>query len=131
MARPGRMILISTCAALLVGATIPAQAAPRMGAHRAVNAYDGNWSVVIRTTRGDCPASVRAGVQIFEGRVLGGDAGYQVEGRVAANGAVRVNVSADGQGAGGYGHLSRAIGQGVWKAWSGKCAGQWTAERRG
>jgi hypothetical protein len=125
-----RTIFITSCtASLVVSASLPSQAAHQV-AHRGASPYDGAWSVVIQTTRGNCPAAVRAGVRIFAGQVLPNDPGYSVEGHVAPNGALRVNVSAGGQGASGFGRLSRNTGQGLWRTWSGKCSGQWTAARR-
>lgn len=114
---------------LAASASQPSLAATQI-VHHGATAYDGSWSVVIQTTRGDCPAALRAGVHISAGHLLANDAIYSVEGSVAPGGAVRVNVSAGGQGAGGYGHLSRNSGQGVWRTRSGECSGQWTAERR-
>jgi hypothetical protein len=93
--------------------------------------YDGAWSVVIETTRGNCPAAIRAGVRILGGRLLADDQSYRLNGRVAADGAVRVTVSAAGQSAGGSGRLGRNVGRGLWRTSLGECSGQWTAERRG
>jgi hypothetical protein len=125
-----RTLIATACAALLsANASLPSQAANQL-VRRGASPYDGAWSVVIQTARGDCPGAIRAGVRIFGGRVLSNDPGYSVEGRVAANGALRVNVSAGGQGAGGFGRLWRTAGRGLWRAWSGQCSGQWTAARR-
>jgi hypothetical protein len=93
--------------------------------------YDGAWSVVIETTRGNCPAAIRAGVHILAGRLLADDQSYRLDGRVAANGAVRVTVSAAGQSAGGSGRLRRNVGSGLWRSSSEECSGQWSAQRRG
>ena len=118
----------------------PAPAASSMNkigpaAHRArsragTRSYDGAWSVVIETTRGSCPSAVRASLRISGGLLLADDQSYQLNGRVAPGGAVRVTVSAGGQSAGGSGRLSRAGGRGWWRTRSGECSGQWTAERR-
>jgi len=125
-----RPLFIATCTGLLVvSASLPSQAAHQVS-RRDRSLYDGVWSVVIQTTRGTCPAAIRAGVRILAGQVLPTDQGYSVDGRVATTGAVRVNVSAAGQGAGGFGHLSRNTGQGLWRSLSGECSGQWTAARR-
>jgi len=125
-----RPIIIATFAALLVVSTsLPSQAACHV-THRGSGLYDGAWSIVFQTIQGICPATIRAGVRILAGRVLATDTDYVVEGEVAPTGAVRVNVSAAGQGAGGFGHLSRNTGQGDWRTSSGECSGQWTAERR-
>jgi hypothetical protein len=93
--------------------------------------YDGAWSIVIETTRGNCPAAIRAGVHILAGRLSADDQSYRLNGRVAANGAVRVTVSAAGQSAGGSGRLERNVGRGLWRTSLDECSGQWTAQRRG
>ena len=123
-----RPILIATCAALLLMiASVPSDAA-RKPAGRA--SYDGSWSVVIYTLRGDCGRSYRAALRIYGGRVYPEDASYQASGSVAANGAVRVMVSQGGQSAGGAGRLSGNVGSGWWRMASGQCSGQWTASRQ-
>jgi hypothetical protein len=103
----------------------------RIASRGSARLYDGVWSVVIETTRGNCPAAIRAGVHIFAGRLLADDQSYQLSGHVAANGAVRVTVSAAGQSAGGSGRLGRNVGRGLWRTSLGECSGQWIAERRG
>jgi hypothetical protein len=116
----------------LLGATAiqPSYAAHRSIARRGTSAFDGIWSVVMQTTRGDCPAAVRAGVRILGGRLSAEDQSYELDGRVAPSGAVRVIVSAAGQTGGAFGRLSREAGRGRWRTTSGKCAGEWTAARR-
>lgn len=103
----------------------------RVASRAGARVYDGVWSVVIETSRGNCPAAIRAGVHIFAGRLLADDQSYRLNGRVAGNGAVRVRVSAGGQSAGGSGRLWRNVGRGLWRTSLGECSGQWTAERRG
>jgi hypothetical protein len=126
-----RSIVVVTFAALLgVTASDTSFAAQRSVVHRNASAYDGSWSVLLQTTRGNCPAAVRAGVRILSGRVLTEDQSYALDGRVAPSGAVRVTVSAGGQGGGAYGRLSREAGRGRWRTWSGECSGEWTAARR-
>jgi len=104
--------------------------ARRIRVRRGTRVYDGTWSVVIETTRGNCPAAVRAAVRIIEGRLQADDQSYQVAGRVVPGGVIRVTVSASGQGASGFGRLSRQGGRGRWRTRSGECSGLWTAERR-
>jgi len=130
MSGSARMIASAALAVLLVAmAGAPSQAAHRTTPRRG-SFYDGDWSVLIQTTRGDCPAALRAGVRIRGGRVLAEDSSFQLNGEVAPGGAVRVTVSAAGQTAGGSGRLSRDSGGGLWRTWSGTCSGQWTAGRR-
>jgi hypothetical protein len=126
-----RTIAIITLAALAAAAAgLPSYAAQPGVAPQGTRAFDGTWSVVMQTTRGNCPAAVRASVRILGGRLLAEDQSYGIDGRVAPSGAVRVTVSAAGQGAGGFGHLSRNTGQGLWRTLSGECSGQWAAARR-
>jgi hypothetical protein len=106
------------------------QAAHRNVARHGIGIYNGDWSVLIQTTRGNCPPALRAGVRILSGRILAEDQSYQLNGEVASGGNVRVTVSAGGQSAGGFGRLSRDSGRGLWRTPSGECAGQWNAARR-
>jgi hypothetical protein len=122
MTKAGGFFTAMATAAVLVAA-IPLAA-------RAANNYDGNWSVTIITQAGDCPSSLRYGVRVARGRVYSDDQSYQANGTVAANGATRVTVSEKGQSASGTGRLSGNTGAGRWRTSTGKCAGQWTAERR-
>ena len=122
MRKFGGIFTAAAVAAVLV-ATVPT-AAP------AANRYDGAWSVTIFTQSGNCPSSLRYGVRVVRGRVLGDDQSYQVNGTVAPNGATRVTVSEQGQSASGTGRLSGNAGAGRWRTSTGQCSGQWTAERR-
>lgn len=131
MTRFVRTIVILTIAVLLgATASLPSYAAQRSIARHRTSAYDGNWSVLLQTRRGNCPVALRAGVRILGGRVLTEDQSYALDGRVAPSGVVRVTVSAGGQGGGAYGRLSRQAGRGRWRTWSGECSGEWTAARR-
>lgn len=126
-----RTIVIAASVALFgAAASVPSYAAGRGAPTAASRAFDGTWSILLQTTRGSCPPAVRAGVRILGGRVLAEDQSYELDGRVAPNGAVQVTVSAAGQGGGASGRLSRVAGRGRWQTWSGECAGEWTAARR-
>lgn len=117
--------------AAMIAATSVADAGARQSDHPRLHgpAFDGPWSIVIQTERGACD-SYRVGVDIAKGAVTYDGTPY---GRVSATGAVRVAGSMGDQKAEGTGRLSRAAGQGVWRAASrlGPCSGRWTAERRG
>ena len=128
MTGPLRVAFIIFCGALPLFASLPSMA--QQIARRGASSYDGAWSVVIQTTRGDCPAGIRAGVRIVGGHVVAQDQSYSVAGLVTSNGAIRVNVSAAGQSAGGFGHMTRKSGHGLWRTSTGECSGRWTAERR-
>jgi hypothetical protein len=94
--------------------------------------YDGSWTVLIVTQRGTCDRAYRYGVQIVNGNVTYDGGIVTLTGRVAANGAVRVNVSSGNANANGTGRLSKNAGRGSWNGRSGSdaCAGYWEAERR-
>jgi len=126
-----RPIVVVTFAALVSAAVSqPTYAAQRSVVRHGANVFDGIWSVVMQTTRGDCPAAFRAGVRILGGRLSAENKSYGLDGRVAPSGAVRVTVSAAGQTGGAFGHLSREAGRGYWRTGSGECEGEWTAARR-
>ena len=91
--------------------------------------FNGIWSVVIVTTRGDCERAYRYPVAIAGSNVINaGSAAADISGRVLGNGAVAVRVSGGGQTARGFGRLTTSSGSGSWSG--GACAGVWTAERR-
>jgi hypothetical protein len=115
---------------LAASSILPSDAAPRAPLTRD---YDGIWSVQIITLRGDCNRAYRYPLRIVDGHVLKADNDpvYQIAGAVGRGGAIGVTVSGGGKSATGYGRLSRKYGKGSWRASSGECSGQWTAERRG
>jgi hypothetical protein len=96
------------------------------------SSFDGDWSVVIQTRSGACPATVRYPVAITNGVVINaGDAPVSVRGRVAPNGRVRVTVQSGGAWASGSGRLTTTGGSGIWRgqSTSGMCEGTWQAQR--
>jgi hypothetical protein len=100
-------------------ATTPSFAMPR---------YDGVWTVSIVTTKGDCVAAYRYRMRIANGVLAnGGDPAINVNGKVAASGAIIVTVSRGDSRAAGSGRLSGIGGSGSWSGPS--CSGSWTAER--
>jgi hypothetical protein len=123
--------LASRTAQLGVLMSLCLAAAPNPAA--AQRAYDGNWSVLIVTERGDCDRAYRYGVLIRNGGVYNEGGAVNLSGRVAANGNVSVNVQSSNAAASGSGRLGRNTGQGRWNGYSGqsRCSGYWTAERRG
>ena len=95
--------------------------------------FDGRWSVVIQTEKGDCDAAYRYGLSIQNGNVTyAGDDAFEVSGRVGHNGKVHVRVARGSSYADGRGRLSRDSGSGQWRGvGGGACSGRWFAERRG
>src|SRR5271155_1068063 len=92
--------------------------------------YDGVWSVLVQTEKGDCDPAYRYPIRISNGHLVNaGDSAFTITGAVAPTGAITVTVSAAGKSATGSGHLAGAEGGGSWTG--GACSGSWTAERRG
>jgi hypothetical protein len=116
-------IFVAFFAALLVAsASVPSDAV-------AGGAYDGDWSVVINTLRGDCDKSLRYSVHIVNGHVQAGEPSYQAAGKVGQDGEIRVVVAEGGKTANGSGRLVGNNGRGQWRTSTGECAGSWTAVR--
>jgi len=119
-----RSIFALPLAALLVAGLTPSADAIARGR------YDGEWSVIIYTQRGDCDRALRYSLRIVDNQVLAEQASYQLRGAVAPSGGIRVVVAEGGRSASGSGRLSGNTGRGQWRTSTGECAGIWTAERR-
>jgi hypothetical protein len=120
-----RSIFVLAIAAFAVSsASFPSDAARR------TNAFDGQWSVIVYTLRGDCDRALRYSLRIVDGQVQAEEQSYQLGGAVAPNGAIRVVVAEGGRSASGSGRLSGNTGRGQWQTSTGECAGEWTAQRR-
>lgn len=93
--------------------------------------YDGLWSVLIVTTRGDCDRAYRYGITIDNGHILYDGGIVNLYGRVLRNGSVRVTVRSGNARANGSGRLKRNAGSGGWTGTSGqsRCFGYWQASR--
>jgi len=116
---------VSVTLLLATAASVPSNAVARAGA------YDGEWSVIIQTLRGDCASGFRVSVLINGSRVFPSDPSYSARGSVASSGAISVVVARGDQSATGSGRLTRDAGRGSWRTIKGDCSGQWAAERRG
>jgi hypothetical protein len=94
--------------------------------------YDGSWSVLIVTTKGDCDRAYRYGLSIVNGYIQYDGGAVDMSGRVTSGGAVRVTLSSGNSGASGSGRLNRNAGSGTWSGVSGpnRCSGYWEATRR-
>jgi hypothetical protein len=93
--------------------------------------FDGAWSVLIVTTRGDCDRAYRYGVTIANGDIVYDGGVVNLYGRVAGNGAVRVILTSGNARANATGRLNRSAGRGGWSGTSGqnRCSGYWQASR--
>ena len=95
--------------------------------------YDGAWSVLIVTTRGECDRAYRYGISIINGYIKYDGGMVAITGQVSANGKVRVSLTSGNAFAKGSGRLSRNSGSGDWSGVSGpsQCSGYWEASRSG
>jgi hypothetical protein len=97
--------------------------------------FDGNWTLVARTTDGHC------GVNRFDVAISGGQVQYPggafmgfpvgLAGVVSSSGRLQVNVAAGPRVGNAAGRLGRIQGSGKWagEGPSGTCSGVWTARR--
>jgi hypothetical protein len=88
--------------------------------------YDGNWSVLVLTERGECNSVYRLPIIIESGQArYGGPWKVTVSGSVAASGAVRGSIGASGASVNVSGRLAGAAGSGTWTSGgSTTCSGQ-------
>jgi hypothetical protein len=95
--------------------------------------FDGSWSVLVLTERGDCDRAYRYPVAIERGRVrYAGNAPFNISGQVAANGRVQGSIASSQGRADVSGRLSGGSGAGTWVVSGARnCSGTWSAERRG
>jgi hypothetical protein len=93
--------------------------------------FDGAWSVLIVTTKGDCDRAYRYGVTIANGDVVYDGGVVNLYGHVGGNGAVRVTLTSGNARANATGRLNRRVGSGGWYGTSGqsRCSGYWQASR--
>jgi hypothetical protein len=134
MRRYGDTLAAAAVAGLLVASACPSDALARKhAAQPRTSAFDGLWSVSIRTQAGPCDPAYRYPARIIHGIVVQAenDFSYQITGAVAASGFIQVTVSKGGQSATGSGRLHDSRGGGRWSAGNNICYGTWSAARRG
>jgi len=86
------------CAAVLGTSLALSGIAPTAGAASALSMYDGAWSVLIVTRSGSCDPQLPYGVLISDGiGTYDGGGPITMQGRVTAEGRVRVIVTAGSQ----------------------------------
>lgn len=120
IARGAVYTLVAASTALAATTTTSNAASPR---------YDGVWSVLIVTEKGDCDRGYRYPVRISNGTLVsGGSNPFTISGQVQPSGNITVTVSSGQKSATGTGRLAGNTGGGSWKG--GACSGSWTAERR-
>src|SRR5215467_3643978 len=100
----------ATVAAVL-GLGIIAASAPV----QATGNFDGRWSVVVVTTKGDCDRAYRYPIDIRGPNLINaGNASFDISGKVGGDGAVAVKISYGDKQAAGSGRLSATGGEGSW-----------------
>jgi hypothetical protein len=94
--------------------------------------FDGRWSVLVVTERGECDKAYRYPVAIDNGRVsYAGEASFNITGQVSRNGAIQGNIAQGQTKADVRGKLAGSAGSGTWTITGARnCAGSWSAERR-
>jgi hypothetical protein len=93
-------------------------------------AYDGTWTTVFATTRGNCSSGYSVPFLVTGSRVSSAGGG-RVSGSINRGGAVAVQVSVGASKASGGGRLAGNSGAGSWNGViSGdRCSGTWQATR--
>jgi len=133
MRNPARIVtaLAMTAVVAAIAAT-PSEAAGKKRHYTHSAAYDGLWSVSIRTKSGPCDAAYRYPARIVGGQILqaDNDFSYQISGAVVGSGAIAVTVSKGLGSATGFGRLHGATGYGRWTTAGNQCSGTWSAMRR-
>jgi hypothetical protein len=122
-----RLTSIAIIAAALAGAGLSSTQA------QAASGFDGTWSVLVITDKGDCDRAYRYPVRIKSGKVGHSDpsnTSFKIGGRVSDGGAVSVFVARGDKRADGTGRITSNGGGGRWKSSRGECSGRWQAERR-
>ena len=94
----GFVFAIAMASVLVAIAATPSDAAAKKKYVRS-RAYDGLWSVSIRTQSGPCDPSYRYPARIVGGQIVPATTtfNYQISGNVVASGAIAVTVSKGGK----------------------------------
>ncbi len=114
------LIAAAAFAALAVSTVAPAQA----------GGYDGTWTTVFATSRGNCSSGYSVPFLVRGGRVSSAGGGH-VSGSVSRSGSVAVAVSVGASHASGGGRLIGNSGSGRWSGiiTGDRCSGTWQASR--
>jgi hypothetical protein len=115
------------CAAVALAAlALPVTADARGAAGR----YDGIWTTVFATTRGNCSSGYSVPFTVT-GRRVSSAGGGRVSGSVSRSGSVAVAVSVGASRASGGGRLAGNSGAGRWSGiiTGDRCSGTWQATR--
>jgi hypothetical protein len=115
---------------LFAVAALAAFAVPGSADARIAGRYDGTWTTVFATTRGNCSSGYSVPFTVIGGRVLSAGGG-RVSGSVNRSGGVAVAVSVGASHASGGGRLAGNFGSGRWSGiiTGDRCSGTWQATR--
>jgi hypothetical protein len=96
----------------------------------AASLYDGTWTTVFATTRGNCSSGYSVPFQVSGSRVSSAGGGH-VSGSVNRSGGVAVAISVGASHASGGGRLGGTSGSGRWSGiiTGDRCSGTWRATR--
>ena len=94
---------------------------------RAATQFDGPWKMRFITLTGPCNPFYNVKGQIIDGSIQYGG----VSGRVTPSGVLSATVTFGSTRGSGAGRLSKASGNGIWRAQlpNGPCNGTWSAQR--
>jgi hypothetical protein len=122
----------NTTGTFLLAATLVASAFTPPTCALAGTEFDGPWSVVVRTSTGQCDPSNRFSGQIVNGEISYAYGSLEVTGRVEASGATRVHVTYGTAHGEAHGRLTATHGSGTWSGDGpdGRCSGTWDATRK-
>jgi len=97
------------------------------------NKHDGTWQVQMVTDSGICGTNTYA-ITVEAGNVryhgASGEAPAVINGRIAQNGTVNLDIRRSSAKAEASGSLSSQSGSGTWKVDSYGCSGRWSAQKR-
>jgi hypothetical protein len=114
-----RTMLLAAC--LVSAAATPGHAAT----------YDGAYSVLLTTHRGNCDKVYRFPVNVSDGRVFyAGQTGAVATGKVDASGRVSATIRYGEDELRANGRITPGFGEGRWTSPTRRCSGEWTADKR-
>jgi hypothetical protein len=95
--------------------------------------HDGTWHVQMVTDSGICGTNTYA-ITVEAGNVryhgAPGETPAMINGRIAANGTVNLDIRRSSAKAEASGRVSSQVGSGTWKVDSYGCSGRWSAQKR-
>jgi len=124
------LLRVRASKSLFAAAAIAALALSGTADARGPSNYDGTWTTVFATTRGNCSSGLSVPFLVYGGRVSSAGGG-RVSGSVSPSGSVAVAVSIGASHATGGGRLVGNYGSGRWSGiiQGDRCAGTWQASR--